>query len=209
MIGELWNRTVVPWAVELCCAGSSVERQRAKIMPRVEGRVLEIGIGSGLNLAHYDAARVSSVVGLDPSPELLAKARPRAEAAAVPVTLLQSSAERLALDAASFDAVVATYTFCSIQGLDAALAEVRRVLRPGGTLWLSEHGLAPDPGPRGWQRRLDPVWSRVGGGCHLDRDVRGYLERAGFATDALESMYLPGPRWLSWHTWGPAPLAGG
>ena len=204
MIQRLWNAHVVPWMVETACAGSPVRRQREKIVPRARGRVLELGIGSGHNLAHYDPSQIASVVGIDPSTELLKRAHPRAERAPFAVTLEAASAEALPFDDASFDTVVVTYSLCSIPDDAGALGEVRRVLTPDGALLLSEHGLSPDAGPARWQHRLDPMWQRFGGGCHLNRDVARSLARAGFTTDGLASMYLPGPRWLNWHTWGEA-----
>lgn len=201
-IRRFWDERILPRAVDCVCAQGPIDRQRMKVVPRAEGRVLELGIGSGLNLPHYETARVEEVVGVDPSPALLDKARPRAARAGFPVHLEEGSAEAVPHEDASFDTVVVTYSLCSIPRPERALAEIRRLLRPGGHLVLSEHGLAPDSVPVFFQRRIDPVWSRLGGGCHLDRDVPDLLRRAGFSADALEAMYLPGPRWLNYHYWG-------
>ncbi|HJL14193.1 MAG TPA: methyltransferase domain-containing protein [Sandaracinaceae bacterium LLY-WYZ-13_1] len=201
-VTRLWNDRVLPVAVELVCAQGPIDRQRAKVVPEAEGRVLELGVGSGLNFEHYDPARVEAVVGLDPSGPLLAKARPRAGRHRFDVELVEGSAEAIPHPEESFDTVVVTYSLCSIPDPARALAEIRRVLRTTGRLVFSEHGRAPDAWPHFTQRRLNPMWSRLGGGCHLDRDVPTLLASAGFDTAGVESMYLPGPRWLNYHYWG-------
>ncbi len=195
----------MPRAVELVCAQRSIDRQRAKVVPAARGRVLEVGVGTGLNLPHYDPSRVEEIVAIDPSRALLAIARERADARAVRARIEEGSADAIAAPDASFDTVVITYALCTVPDPLRALAEIARVLAPDGRLVVSEHGLAPDPAPRAWQRRLDPVWSRLGGGCHLDRPMRALIERGGFDARALEATYLPGPRWLNYHYWGVLP----
>lgn len=201
---QLWDATAVPLAVEYACAQRSVERQREKIIPLAEGRVLEVGVGSGLNLPLYRKDRVEAVVGVDPSAPLLRKAEARARRVDLAVQLSLTTAEALPFEVASFDTLVVTYTLCSVLDPARALSEMRRVLRPGGLLLLSEHGRAPDEATRRWQARLEPMWRRLGGGCHLTRPVAPVVEAAGFDVAAFESMYLPGPRWLNFHTWGAA-----
>jgi ubiquinone/menaquinone biosynthesis C-methylase UbiE len=201
-ISRLWSEHVLPVAVDRCCGQRHVERQRRKVVPAARGRVLELGIGTGLNLAHYDPEQVREVVAIDPSRALLERARARAVESPVPVHLSEGTAEALEHDRASFDTVVVTYALCTIPAPARALAEVARVLAPGGLFVVLEHGASPDPGPRAWQRRLDPAWSRLGGGCHLGRPMRALIEEAGFDTGALEEGYLPGPRWLNYHYWG-------
>ena len=197
-LGALWDGHVLPRLVERACKSHVILDERRRCVPRASGEVLEVGVGSGLNLGLYDSQRVTRVVGIDPSEPLLAKARQRAVAAAVHVQLLHAAAEQLPFDAARFDSAVVTYTLCSVANVARALAEVRRVLRPGGRLLFIEHGLAPDRGPRGWQRRITPLWKRVGGNCHLDRDVKRELESSGFAIEELRAAYAEGgPRWLS------------
>lgn len=192
-----WDRRVVPWIVEKACRSSEILEERQRWVPRAHGRVLELGIGSGLNLPFYDAARVTRVTGIDPSAALLAKAASRIADATVPVELVCAPAERLPFGAASFDCALVTYSLCSVDDPLRALSDVRRVLVPGGELVLVEHGRAPDVGPRRVQRWLTPLWSRVGGGCRLDRDVPALLAAAGFTTE-LETAYGRGPRWLSY-----------
>ncbi|MCB9593547.1 MAG: class I SAM-dependent methyltransferase [Sandaracinaceae bacterium] len=204
MSASLWDRRVVPHLVEWACGANPVRRQRAKIVPGARGRVLELGVGSGLNFAHYDSDAVTAVVAIDPSRELLERARVAARDVPFEVTFEEASAEALPVDDASFDTVVVTYSLCSIPDVAAALLEARRALRADGSLRFVEHGLAPDADVARWQRRLDRYWTRCAGGCHLDRDVPALLAAAGFALEFVESLYLPGPRWLNYNTWGVA-----
>jgi ubiquinone/menaquinone biosynthesis C-methylase UbiE len=164
-----------------------------RVIGAAEGRVLEVGIGSGLNLPLYGPS-VRSVIGLDPSPELLLMARDRARTALVPVKLLEASAETVPLDDASIDTVVTTWTLCTIPDAPRALSELRRVLRPGGALLFVEHGRAPEFGVARWQDRLDPMWRRLAGGCHLNRKIDELISGSGFRIDALTNARLPGPR---------------
>ncbi len=203
-----WDRYVVPRLIEWACNGRPVTRQRQKVVPAARGRVLEIGVGSGLNFPFYDPSKVESVVGNDISEELLAKAERAADSVPFEVTLSSTSAEHLAFDDDSFDTVLVTYTLCSIPDVASALCESRRVLRPDGRLLFVEHGQAPDASVARWQRRLEPAWKRIGGGCHLTRDVPVLLRDAGFDVDWLETLYLPGPRVLNFNYWGSAKPAG-
>lgn len=202
---SFYDRHIMPRLIGCACASRPIMRQRAKVVPMAEGRVLELGIGGGLNLASYDPARVASVTGVDPSAELRARAAaaPRPEGLAVEV--LEGTAEALPFEASSFDCVVCTFTLCSVHAPAAALAEARRVLKPGGRLLFCEHGLAPDPGVARWQGRVEPVWKAIAGGCHLTRPVGGAITAAGFRLVSLQSMYLPKtPRILGWNEWGAA-----
>lgn len=199
-----YERHVLPYLTDFACGMRTVRRQRRKVVPRAEGDVLEIGIGTGLNLEHYEKTKVSRIVGLDPGTPMHRLARRRAQKAGLPVDLLDASAEAVPLAAATFDSVVVTYTLCTIPDPVAALAEMRRVLKPGGRLIFCEHGLAPDASVRRWQNRLTPWWARVAGGCHLNRDIPALLEAAGFRSGDMETMYLPGPRPLTYNYWGTA-----
>lgn len=194
----LWANRALPGLIEKACRSGDILEERRRWVPRAHGRVLELGVGTGLNLAFYDPTRVDQVVAIDPSAALLARAQGRAAAARVPVELREASAEALPFAAASFDSALVTYSLCSIDQLDAALAETRRVVRPGGELIFVEHGRAPDPGPRRWQRWLTPAWRRIGGGCRLDRDIAAALLAGGFALPELETAYRAGRRWLSY-----------
>ena len=198
-----YDRHVLPYLIDCVCGLSTISKQREKVVPGAAGRVLEVGIGSGLNLPFYRRSKVLALVGVDPGERTREMIRRRSERAGLPVELLSSSAEQMALDTASFDCVVCTYTLCSVDEPLAVLREIRRVLRPGGRLLLSEHGLAPDLEVARWQRRLEPLWARVAGGCHLTRDVPGLLRDAGF--DAfMHAEYLRGPKFLTYMYWGEA-----
>ncbi len=200
----LWNRYALPRLIEFSMRQPPIMRQRGKVVPEASGRVLEIGVGSGLNLAFYDRARVEHVSGVEPSRELGLLACARARAAGLAFELIEAGAEDIPLDDASVDSVVMTYTLCTLPHVPESLAEMRRVLRPGGALHFVEHGAAPDPGVARWQRRVEPLWKRLAGGCHLTRNAPELLAGAGFAVERLESMYLPGPRIATWTTWGHA-----
>ncbi len=189
----LYARHVLPRLLHAAMRQEVLLPFRTRVASAAEGRVLEIGIGSGLNLPLYGAG-VADVVGLDPSPALLAKAAVAAEECRMPAALVEGSAEALAFDDGSFDTVVSTWSLCTIPDANRALAEVRRVLRPGGALLFVEHGRAPEPGVARWQDRLDPLWTRIAGGCHLNRPMDVMLMDAGFRLDALSTSRVPGPR---------------
>lgn len=190
---SFYQRHVLPRLLHLAMRQEALLPFRRRVAGAAEGRVLEIGLGSGLNLPLYGPG-VRSVIGLEPSPELLRLARERAASAPVPVELLEASAEALPLDDASVDTVVTTWTLCTIPDARRALGEARRVLRPGGALLFVEHGRAPEPGIARWQDRLDPLWGRVAGGCHLNRKMDDLIAGSGFRLDALANTRLPGPR---------------
>ncbi|WP_309645570.1 class I SAM-dependent methyltransferase [Phenylobacterium sp.] len=200
-----YERHILPRFLTCACSSSPVMRQRAKIVPLASGKVLELGIGMGLNLALYDADKVDSVAGVDPAAELraLAQAAPRDPRLIVSVT--DGTAEALPFQDASFDSVVCTFTLCSVHTPAKALAEARRVLKPGGRFLFCEHGLAPDADVAKWQRRIEPIWKRLAGGCHLTRPVGGAISAAGFSMQSLETFYLPKtPRIAGWSEWGVA-----
>lgn len=199
-----YERHLLPYLLDFACGLRPVWRQRHEIVPLATGRVLEIGIGTGLNLEHYDAANVKAVVGIDPGVEMHRLARKRAQSAGIAVELVGLSAERIPFDDGSFDTVLVTYSLCTIPDPVAALKEMHRVLKPGGKLIFCEHGLAPDPSVQSWQHRLTPLWSKIAGGCHLDRDIPGLLREAGFQSRDMQTLYLPGPRPLTYNYWGTA-----
>jgi ubiquinone/menaquinone biosynthesis C-methylase UbiE len=201
-----YDRHVLPYLIDFACGLEPIGKQREKVVPLATGRVLEVGFGSGLNLGYYDKARVQRVVALDPALEMHRLARKRVARSALPVELVGLSAERVTYPDASFDTVVVTYSLCSIPDPAAALREMRRVLKPGAKLLFCEHGLAPDEVVRRWQRRLNPLWSRLGGGCRLDRDVPALLGAAGFRLLDLQAAYLPGPRPVMFNYWGSASI---
>jgi ubiquinone/menaquinone biosynthesis C-methylase UbiE len=179
-------------------------KQREKVVPHAVGRVLEIGVGSGLNLSYYDRVQVSALSALEPSVPLIERAKERARSLDLDVEILRGSAEAMPFDGASFDTVVMTFTLCSIPNAAAALGEIRRVLRPGGQLLFAEHGLASDPRIASWQQRLNPLWVKFSGGCNMDRPISQILQRAGFQLEKCETAYLPGPKVLTYNYWGAA-----
>jgi ubiquinone/menaquinone biosynthesis C-methylase UbiE len=184
---------VLPRLVHHSMTSSELLPYRRRVLSAAEGRVLEVGIGSGLNLPLYPAA-VREVIGLDPSRQLLAMARHAAEHCACPVGFIDGSAEEIPLDSHSVDTVVTTWTLCSIYGAGQALREMRRILKPGGQLLFVEHGLSPDGSVRHWQDRLTPVWKHIAGGCHLNREIGALVETAGFSIARIEEGYAKGPR---------------
>jgi len=190
----LYSRYVLPRAINVVCRGRVNTVQRKRIVPRAEGRVLEVGFGSGLNIPFFDPSRVHSVVGLDPSEELVRMAERTVAESAIPIEVIKGSGEDIPLGTASVDTVLTTYTLCTIPDVARALGEMARVLRPGGRLIFCEHGIAPDPNVRRWQDRLNPYWGRIAGGCHLNRDIPNLLQQGGFRVDDLDARYLPGWR---------------
>lgn len=180
----------------LCHLGMRSRRlvpYRARVAGAAQGRVLEIGMGSGLNLPFYGES-VQEVVGLEPSPQLIAIAHRMAKESSAFATFIEGSAESIPLDDKSFDTVVTTWSLCSIRYAETALAEIRRVLKPGGRLLFVEHGLAPDASVRKWQNLLTPAWKVISAGCHLNRPIAKMIKAAGFRTERLETGYAPGPR---------------
>ncbi len=190
----LYQDHVLPRLIHLAMRQRNLAAYRARLIPAAQGRVLEIGIGSGLNLPYYGTI-VEQVIGLDPSPKLLAMAREAARRrTSIPLEFVENSAEAIPLYNRSIDTVVTTWTMCSIPDVQRALGEMRRILKPGGRLLFVEHGRSPDPGVRDWQDRLTPVWRRVGGGCHLNRAISELIEGAGFRIERIETGYMRGPK---------------
>jgi ubiquinone/menaquinone biosynthesis C-methylase UbiE len=187
---------ILPFVIDLAMRQRNLAAYRNRVVPAAEGRVLEIGIGSGLNLPFY-TRKAERVIGLDPSPKLLSMARQAARRSMGAVEFLEGSAEAIPLADRSVDTVVTTWTLCSIPNASGALGEMRRVLKPGGRLLFVEHGRSPDPSVRRWQDVLTPVWKRIGGGCHLNRTIGALIEAAGFQFERIDTGYMRGPRPLT------------
>ena len=204
---NLYERYLMPRVVHFACGLKPTMKQRAKVVPQARGRVLEIGIGSGLNLPYYDASRVEHLWGLDPSAEMWSIAQQKASAQHLEAEFIQAGAESIPLDDGSADTVVMTYTMCTIPEVSQALGEVRRVLKPDGQLLFCEHGEAPDDNVRRWQDRLNTVWGKLGGGCNLNRPIPDLLAQAGFRCSDLQAMYIPGWKPASFNYWGSATRA--
>lgn len=187
---------ILPSLVDLAMRNKMLGPFRERVTAAAEGRVLEVGIGSGFNLPLY-GPQAEEIIGLEPSQPLLGRARKNAELAAAPVRLIGGTAEAIPLDDRSVDTVVMTWTGCSIPDIRSALAEMRRVLRPGGRLVFVEHGRSPDPGVQVWQDRLTPLWRRVAGGCHLNRKIDEIAQGSGFAIERLDTGYIRGPKLMT------------
>ncbi|MCE2510450.1 MAG: class I SAM-dependent methyltransferase [Alphaproteobacteria bacterium] len=197
-----YAKHILPWGLHLACGVKPVRYQRRKVIPLARGRVLEVGIGSGLNLPFYDAGKVERVIGLDPSAEMRRLAEKAVKQVPFPVEFIGLSGEDIPLEKASVDTVVVTYTLCTIPDAVAALREMRRVLKPGGELVFTEHGLAPDAKVRRVQERIEPVWKRLAGGCHLTRPIPDLIRAGGFRMTQVETMYIPGWKPLCFNYWG-------
>ncbi|WP_167479230.1 class I SAM-dependent methyltransferase [Nocardia arthritidis] len=200
----LYDDHVVPRLVELCCGAKYHEPLRAQVCAGLHGKVVEIGFGSGLNVPFYPAA-VESVSAVEPADLGWRLAAERVAASRVPVERSGLDGQRLPFPDNSFDCALSTWTLCTIPDAGAALAEVRRVLKPGGTLHFIEHGLAPDHSVQVWQNRLNPVQKTIAGGCHLNRRIRVMIEAAGFELREVEQFYGEGsPRVFGAQTQGVA-----
>jgi ubiquinone/menaquinone biosynthesis C-methylase UbiE len=189
----IYEKHILPRLIHLSMQSKTVMAERARFLPMASGRVLEVGIGSGLNIPFY-TRRIETLCGVDPSRELLRMARERAEAAPFPVELIGCSGERIPLKDEMFDSVVTTWTLCTIPNAVVALREMHRVLRPGGQLLFIEHGRSPDARVLVWQNRFTPLWRRFGGGCNLNRKIDDLILEAGFHIIRLESGYVQGPK---------------
>lgn len=190
---NMYERWVLPALLDLVMRQRQMQKYRGELVPAARGRVLEVGIGSGLNLPFY-ASHVDAVFGLDPSEQLLGMAQRRASTANVAVDLMRGSATEIPLDDGCVDTLVMTWALCSIPDPLAALREMRRVLKPDGALLFVEHGLSPEPAVARWQHRLTPMWRHVAGGCHLDRKIDDLIRAAGFELAELKTEYADGPR---------------
>jgi len=179
-------------------------KQRSIVVPQAHGRVLEIGIGSGLNFGFYDASKVDHLFGLEPSLELSALAGKQTPPNGVPLELIQGIAEQIPMEDNSVDSIVITFTMCTIPELPAAFSEMRRVLKPHGELLFCEHGAAPDKSVQRWQNRLNPIWKKFAGGCNLNRKIPALIQEGGFRMENLETKYIPGFKPVGFIYWGMA-----
>lgn len=185
-----YNDVILPRLCDLAMRNKDMLPYRERVIGGAEGRVLEIGIGSGLNLPFY--RNIREVIGLEPAPRLIAMARRAAESISTPVALIEGSASAIPIDGRSIDTVVTTWTLCTIPDAARALSEMKRILKPSGRLLFVEHGVAPEARVRSWQNWLTPAWKRISGGCHLNRPIRSMIADAGFDFERLEAGYMPG-----------------
>ena len=202
---SFYDRNILPHVLACACASKPITKQRQKIVPQADGVVLEIGAGAMTNLAYMNPERVERLIAIEPSEALRRKAEKAIDGAPFEVSLSGHLAEALPLEDASVDTILFTYVLCTIPDWEAALAEARRVLKPGGKILWAEHGLAPDDRVARVQRTVEPLWKRLAGGCHLTRSTTGLLRSGGFQITEENAQYLPGtPRFAGYNTWGEA-----
>jgi len=200
-----YDRHILPRFINCACGTKPIMEQREKVVPGASGTVLEIGIGTGLNLPFYDPAKVERVIGLDPSEESWELAARRIAAVDFEVEFIGLPDGEIPLADDSVDTILITYSLCTIPDPVAALQGMQRVLRPSGELIFCEHGKAPDVNVCKWQDRLDGFWGKIAGGCHLNRDIPQILAAGGFSVKGMDTMYLPSsPRFASFNYWGTA-----
>jgi SAM-dependent methyltransferase len=203
-----YEKNILPHLINCACGTKPITYQRKKVVPMASGTILEIGIGTGLNLEHYDASRVDRVIGLDPSETSWKIAQKHASGLEFPLEFIGLPGEEIPLDDNSVDTVLVTFSLCTIADPVTALAGMGRVLKPGGKLVFAEHGCAPDTNVRKWQDRVNPLWKTLFGGCHLNRDIPALLGEGGFNITQIDTMYLPStPRIAGYNYWGVAEYA--
>lgn len=201
---NLYDKYMLPKVVNWACRQNPSMRQREKIIPLATGNILEIGVGSGLNLPIYHTKNVKHLTAIDPSLEMWKKNKVNLEKLPFDTEFIQAFSEDIPLDNNSFDTVVITYALCTIVDTQKALEEIKRVLKPNGKLLFCEHGKAPDKVVEKWQNRINPIWKRIGGGCNLNKDIPLIIKENGFDLKQLDSMYIPGWKPASFNYWGTA-----
>ena len=200
---SLYEKYVLPKFLNCACSSKPVSYQRKKVVPMAEGKVLEIGIGSGLNLPFYDKSKIDQIWGLDPSAELSEMAKKVADEESMEVKFISSGAEDIPLPDNYFDSVLVTYTMCTIPEVQRANHEIRRVLKDNGKMIFCEHGEAPDQNIRKWQNRINPFWGKLAGGCNINRKIPSLIQESGFDIIEMEEMYLPNtPKIAGYNYWG-------
>ena len=207
MIKKAYEKFVLPKVLDVCCSTKPITYQRNKIVPNAEGTILEIGIGSGLNIPYYQKSNIKKIYGLDPSPELCEMAKKAAHNNEIKIDFLIEGAEEIKLPSQSIDTVLITYTLCSIPNPNDALKEMKRVLKHDGKILFCEHGAAPDLNVFKWQNRINPFWGKLFGGCNINRDIPSIIINSGFKINNLEQMYLPStPKIVGYNYWGSATI---
>ncbi len=185
---SFYEKKILPKVLDLLCGSSPINYQRKKIVPKVSGNVLEIGIGSGLNLPHYNVSNISNITALDPAEELTDIAKKRISELDLDIDVINCGAEEIPLESKSFDSILVTYTLCSIENLDDSMREIRRVMKDDGTLFFCEHGIAPDLKTKNWQNRINPIWKRLMGGCNINRDIPEIISNSKLEIIDLATM---------------------
>ncbi|MDB9959121.1 class I SAM-dependent methyltransferase [Gammaproteobacteria bacterium] len=199
----LYDKYILPKFLNCACGSKPINYQRQKVVPLAKGKVLDIGIGSGLNIPFYNSDQIDKVIGIDPSHELIELAKELANDSKASIELVIGSAETIPYPDNFFDTVLVTYTMCTIPNVEIANKEMWRVLKDDGRLIFCEHGLAPDKKISKWQNRIDPFWGKIAGGCHLNRDIQKLITDAGFSFESLDKMYIPStPKFAGYNYWG-------
>ena len=200
---SLYNKYILPKFLNCACSSKPINYQRQKVVPLAKGKVLDIGIGSGLNIPFYNSDIIDQVIGIDPSHELIELAKELANESKASIDFVIGSAESIPYPDNFFDTVLVTYTMCTIPNVAMANKEMWRVLKDDGRLIFCEHGLAPDKKISKWQNRIDPFWGKIAGGCHLNRDIQKLITDAGFSFESLDKMYIPStPKFAGYNYWG-------
>ena len=199
----LYDKYILPKFLNCACGSKPINYQRQKVVPLAKGKVLDIGIGSGLNIPFYNSDKIDKVIGIDPSHELIELAKELANDSKASIELVIGSAESIPYPDNFFDTVLVTYTMCTIPNVAIANKEMWRVLKDDGRLIFCEHGLAPDKKILKWQNRIDLFWGKIAGGCHLNRDIQKLITDAGFSFESLDKMYIPStPKFAGYNYWG-------
>ena len=207
MIGRLYEKHLLPKMLDCCCSTKPINYQRNKVVPYAKGKILEIGIGSGINIPFYKKSQIEKLYGLDPSEELNHMAHKVASQNSLDVEFLLSGAEEIPLPSNSIDTILITYTLCTIPDLNSSMSEMKRVLKDDGNFLFCEHGIAPDLNIVKWQNRINPVWGKLFGGCSINRDIPDIIQSSGFKLNKLNQMYLPStPKIVGYNYWGHACL---
>ena len=201
---SLYQKYLLPKLLNWAMKAPALSKLRSELIPSAEGKVLEVGMGSGLNLPHYDG--ISGLIGLEPSEELQNLAEDMLIQTHFPSEMLTGSAEDIPLESNTFDTVVMTWTLCSVTDPVLALSEIKRVIKPGGKVIFAEHGKSPDQNIRKLQKTLNPLWSRIAGGCQLNREIVDLYESSGFKFKSMERGYLEGPKFATYNYRGVAAL---
>ena len=201
---SLYEKYFLPKLLDFCCGMEGFQNKRSQIVPLAHGRILEIGIGSGLNFDHYNFDKVKEIIGVDPAVSSVAMARSRSSQYNSKISFIESSAESIDLPSNTFDCIVIGYSLCTIPDPLKALAEARRLMKPEGSLFFTEHGLAPEQNIQKWQHRLTPGWKKIGGGCNLNRDIENLISTSGFQFKSLSKKYIKGPKIAAFQYYGEA-----
>jgi len=201
---SLYEKYFLPKLLDFCCGMEGFQNKRSQIVPLAHGKILEIGIGSGLNFDYYNFEKVVEIVGVDPAVSSVAIAKSRSSQYNSKISFIESSAESINLESHSFDCVVIGYSLCTIPNPAKALAEARRLMKPAGSLLFMEHGLAPEENIQKWQHRLTPSWKKVAGGCNLNRNIEDLIKESGFQFKSLNKKYIKGPKIAAFQYYGEA-----